>query len=109
MDSGLRRNDVDKINALHCGFLPSHCASLASDIQDTLSLDEGSRALPYCASQYDSLSQDIVMNTIFASRTLAQDLANELRQRLRAMFAMLARPDASDDEGSTRFSWPRGF
>jgi hypothetical protein len=49
------------------------------------------------------------MNTIFAGRTFAQELAHELRQRLRAMFAMLARPDASDDEASTRFSWPRGL
>jgi hypothetical protein len=49
------------------------------------------------------------MNTILAGRTFAQELANELRERLRAMFEMLARPDASDDEASTRFSWPRGL
>ena len=49
------------------------------------------------------------MNTILAGRAFAQDIANELRQRLRALFSVIARPDASDDEASTRFSWPRGF
>jgi hypothetical protein len=49
------------------------------------------------------------MNTILAGHTVAQELANELRRRLRALFDMLVRPDASDDEASTRFSWPRGL
>jgi hypothetical protein len=42
-------------------------------------------------------------------RSFVQELANELRQRLRALLSAIARPDASHDEASTQFSWPRGF
>lgn len=49
------------------------------------------------------------MNTILAGRTVAQEFASELRRRLRLLFDRIARPDASDDEASTRFSWPRGL
>ena len=42
-------------------------------------------------------------------RTFAQELASELRQRLRALLSVITRPDASADESSTRFSWPRGL
>lgn len=50
------------------------------------------------------------MNTIVAgSRTFAQELSSELRQLLRALIAVMTRPDRSDDEASTGFSWPRGL
>jgi hypothetical protein len=50
------------------------------------------------------------MSTILAGRrTFAQEIASELRQRLRALLTLITRPDVSDDESSTRFSWPRAL
>ena len=49
------------------------------------------------------------MNTILAGRTVAQEFVHDLGRWLRAVFGMITRPDASDDEASTRFSWPRGL
>ncbi len=49
------------------------------------------------------------MNTLLAGRTLAHDLVQEIRQLFASFFNGTARPDAADDESSTRFSWPRGL
>jgi hypothetical protein len=49
------------------------------------------------------------MNTLLAGRTLAQEIVQDIRQFFRAAASRIAQPDATTDEASTRFSWPRGM